>query len=101
MEIKSLSFKTPFDEATWFLEALIQGFAEKKSFELLVAIYSMFLRQHGDIIYEMRNNAEEDVITTRFLEKLDECDKVTSSETSGLDKLTKYCAGVVDFVMAA
>lgn len=101
LEIKSLSFKTPFDEATWFLEALIQGFAEKKSFELLVAIYSMFLRQHGDIIYEMRNNAEEDVITTKFLEKLDECDKVTSSETSGLDKLTKYCAGVVDFVMAA
>mgnify|MGYP003365402675 FL=1 len=101
LEIKSLSFKNPFDEAIWFLEALIQGFREKRSFELLVAIYSMFLRQHGDVIYALRNEQEDHSITSNVLQKLDECDKISSSETSGLDKLTKYCSGVVDFVMAA
>lgn len=93
LEIRSINSFAPFDEMTWFVEALTQGSQQKQNFELYEAYISLLFKIHGDIIH--MNN--EHVALQDALKQWN----VVHQQNDSLDSIVKYCSNVINFVSTA
>lgn len=91
LEIRSLNSFPPLDEFTSFVSALTQGLYTNTNYDIYQAIFGMFLKQHGDVIYA--NPGE-----TALVEALDRWGQINNEQGEKLDKLVKYCSGVASFL---
>lgn len=94
LEVRSLNTFPPLNEITNFVSALTQGLATNTNFDIYQAIFGLFLKHHGDVIYA--NPLEEQLV-----EALEKWGVVNKSQSEGLDELVKYCSGVVNFLITA
>lgn len=90
LEIKSLATFEPYDEIVWFINALAQGLASNKNFELYEAFMSLLMKAQGDVIHANNNNQ-------RIKEALNNWGAVHRRDER-LHGLVEFCAGVVNFV---
>ncbi|KAK6201040.1 Utp21 specific WD40 associated putative domain-containing protein [Scheffersomyces amazonensis] len=89
LEIRSLNAFPPLTEFTHFVEALTAGINSHTNYDLFQSLFSMFLKNHGDVIRNFKDESE-------LSEALDLWYK--SNDPSHVDELVKYCSGVIGFV---
>lgn len=92
LELRSLNTLPPYNELCLFVDSLTQGINSNKNFDLIQAFFSLFLKVHGDIIY----NANDHTLNTA----IDRWTKANRERNKRLDELIKYCSGVIDFINA-
>lgn len=91
LELRSLNSFPPLNEMAWFVEALTRGLQTNTNYDVLQAIFGLFLKHHADVIYANPN--EKDLVNA-----LDEWSQVNEAQEDKLDELVKFCSGVVNFV---
>ncbi|CAH6723056.1 U3 small nucleolar RNA-associated protein 21 [[Candida] jaroonii] len=91
LEIRSLNSFPPLNEMTNFVNALTQGLKTNKHYEIYQALFSMFLKNHGDVIY---NNDGE----IELLGSLEQFHETNQTKKDALDDITRYCNGIVDLI---
>lgn len=91
LEVRSLNSFPPLTEMTNFVNALCQGISTNKNYDIYQAIFAMFLKNHGDVIY---NNHQE----SQLHAALAQYDTINSTKKNTIDELSKYCSGVIDFL---
>lgn len=91
LEIRSLQSIPPLAEMTNFVRALTVGLQSNTNFDILQAVIAVFLKAHGDVIY---NNASDD----DFQLALSTLQKTSAETEARLEAYVKYCTGVLDFV---
>ncbi|ANB12594.1 Utp21p [Sugiyamaella lignohabitans] len=94
LEIRSLNTFPPLNEFISFIDALTYQLQQKRDYELVQAWMTMLLRIHGDII--LANQKDSDLIAS-----LSSFETEQDSESVRLDKLTKYCSGVLNYLRTA
>lgn len=92
MEIRSINAFPPLTEMKNFIMALNQGVQSNTNYEIYQALFSMFLKNHGDVVY---NHNDEELVNA--LESYTEACKEKKTE---LDSLAKYCSGIIDVLAA-
>lgn len=96
LEIRSLSTFPPLAEFISFVDALTETLERHADFELVQAWIAMLLRVHGDVIMEHATSS-----VPELGEALSRWERAQEAEALRLDKLSKYCAGVLDFLKTA
>lgn len=94
LELRSLNSFPPLDEMTNFVSALVAGMKQNTNFDIYQAIFGLFLKHHGDVIYA--NPHEQPLV-----EALELWGSVNSAQNKKLDEIVKYCSGVIDFISTA
>lgn len=89
LEVRSLNSFPPLTEMATFIEALSQGLNTNTNYDIYQAIFSLFLKNHGDVVQNFPNE-------TRLQEALQEWSELDNKEK--LDDLVKYCSGVTSFL---
>lgn len=99
-ELKSISLSPPYTEITSFLNALTYGIEQNKNVEMLIAIMTVFLQSHSDVIYGIKKLAKEEANedSIKVVNALSEFQHVNSTLVSKLDERNKYCSSVVTFI---
>lgn len=91
LEIRSLQSYEPFTEMISFIDAITHHLKKKQDYELLQAWMSMFLKVHGDVLLQNKENTE---IAHSLV--------AWANEEQGLftkiDVLVKYCSGVINYI---
>lgn len=90
LELRSIALFPPLDEMAQFVEAMTQGLATNRNYDIYQAILGLFLKHHQDVIY---NHPEEKLRTA-----LANWAALNESQGSRLDDLVKYCSGVINFL---
>lgn len=88
LEIRSLNGFPPLTEMTNFVKALIQGIESNTNYDTYQALISVFLKCHGDVIYN--NEGEEEL--HQALEQY----STVNGKKDEIDELARYCSGVID-----
>lgn len=91
LEIRSLNSFPPLDEFTSFVNALTQGLQSNTNYDIYQAIFGLFLKQHGDVIYA---NPQE----SGLVDALERWGQINEQQGEKLDELVKYCSGVATFL---
>lgn len=91
LEVRSLNSFPPLNEMANFVEALCEGLSNNNNYEIFQAVFSLFLKNHGDVIHNYSN--EE-----RLQDALDSWGKLNDEGKDTLDELVKYCSGVTNFL---
>lgn len=91
LEIRSLNSFPPLTEMTSFVEALTHGLESNINFDIYQAIFGLFLKQHGDVIYAHPNE-------TALVDALEKWGQINEKQGQKLDELVKYCSGVASFL---
>lgn len=91
LEIRSLNSFPPLTEMTSFVEALTRGLDSNTNFDIYQAIFGLFLKQHGDVIYAHPNE-------TALVDALEKWGQINEKQGQKLDELVKYCSGVASFL---
>lgn len=91
LEIRSLHSVPPLTEMSSFVSALNQGVKSNVNFDVLQAIFGLFLKHHGDVVVSVPNDEE-------LNKALEEWGTLNKSQSQNLDELVKYCSGVLEFV---
>ncbi|KAG7195828.1 uncharacterized protein KQ657_002213 [Scheffersomyces spartinae] len=91
LEIRSLQSIPPLTEMTTFISAITQGLLSNTNYDLAQAIVGVFLKAHGDIVYNNSSDEEFQLALTRLQE-------VSVETESRLQAYVKYCSGVFDFL---
>lgn len=94
LELRSLNSFPPLTEMSDFVDAMTAGLSTNTNFDIFQAIFGLFLKHHGDVIY---NNPGEHSL----VEALEKWSQVNGSQGEKLDELVKYCSGVVNFLVTA
>ncbi|ODV94460.1 hypothetical protein PACTADRAFT_51296 [Pachysolen tannophilus NRRL Y-2460] len=106
LEIKSLDSLAPYKELISFVQALTVALKSNKNYELVQVLMSIFLKNHGDVIYNLKtnnnNNSDQEAITTNtpstiLLKSLEEWETLNNENNGKIEDLVKYCSGVVNF----
>lgn len=96
LEIRSLSTFPPLVEFIGFIDALTFTLERHADFELVQAWMAMLLRVHGDVIMDhARTKVPE------LGEALGRWEVAQMREAGKLDKLARYCSGVLEFLKTA
>lgn len=90
LEIRSMNAIPPLLEMIHFVAALGYGLKSNTNYDLIQAIYGLFLKTHGDVIYSNRD--------ADFAKALTELDELNKQKENKLDNLVKFCSGIIDFV---
>jgi len=91
LEIRSINAFPPLDEMSNFVEALNEGLSSNTNYELYQAIFSMFLKNHGDVIHNHHDN-------DNLQSSLETWIQLNNDEKDDMDALVKYCSGVINFL---
>lgn len=91
LEVRSLNSFPPLDEMANFVSALNQGMTSKKNYDLYHAIFAMFLKNHGDVLHNFKEEKN-------LQDSLDKWRELTCSTDNEMDSLVKYCSGVINFL---
>lgn len=91
LEIRSLNSFPPLTEITSFVDALTAGLISNTNYDIYQAIFGLFLKHHGDVIYA---NPDE----TELVDALTKWGQVNEKQGEKLDELVKYCSGVATFL---
>jgi len=91
LEIRSLNSFPPLSEMTSFVEAMTRGLESNTNYDIYQAIFGLFLKQHGDVVYAHPNETE-------LVDALDKWGQVNEKQGQKLDELVKYCSGVATFL---
>lgn len=91
MEIRSLNSFPPLTEMASFVEALASGLKSNTSYDIYQAIFGLFLKNHGDVIYAHPEESE-------LKDALEKWGQVNTQQVEKLDELVKYCSGVASFL---
>lgn len=94
LELRSLNSFPPLDEMASFVRAMTQGLQDNTSFDVYQAIFGLFLKHHGDVVYAHPREAA-------LVEALELWGAANSAQEARLDQLVKHCAGVIDFIATA
>lgn len=90
LEVRSLNSFPPLNEMANFVEALNQGLEDNTNYDIYQVVFSVFLKNHGDVIH-----THSDV---RLQQALDTWGKINNEGSKRLDDLVKYCSGVLNFL---
>lgn len=101
LEIRSISFNSPYTEVISFLNGIKYGLVQRTNFELLTAISSMFLKVHGDSLFEIRRKSLVDKDAEKVVDASHELHTVSSNRAVHMDELTKYCSEVLTFITSS
>lgn len=93
LEIRSLNSFEPFDEISWFIDAITAGIKTNKNFELYDAFMGHLFKVHGDIIHM---NSKDEKIALAL-----ESWELAHDPTERLDDIVKFCSSVINFVSGA
>lgn len=93
LEIRSLNSFAPLTEMASFVSALTVGLLDNANFDTFQAVFGLFLKHHGDVVYANPEDAE-------LALALEKWGAANSKQEHRLDELVKFCSGVVDFVSA-
>lgn len=96
LEIRSLSTFPPLTELIGFVNAMTDTLERRVNFELVQAWMAMLLRVHGDVILDMATQK-----VPELGEALSVWEKVQNTEAQRLDKISRYCSGVINFLRTA
>lgn len=96
LEIRSLSTFPPLVEFIGFVDILTNTLNRHADFELIQAWMAMLLRVHGDVILELATSQ-----VPALGEALTNWEDAQTREANRLDKLSRYCSGVLDFLRTA
>lgn len=96
LEIRSLSTFPPLTEFIAFIDALTATLERKADFELVQAWMAMLLRVHGDVIMEHASSK-----VPELGEALLRWESEQAKEATRLEKLSRYCSGVLEFLKTA
>jgi U3 small nucleolar RNA-associated protein 21 len=91
LEIRSINGFPPLTEMANFVAALIQGLKSNTNYEIYQALYSMFLKNHGDVVYNYDDAG--------LMEALEHFNAANGEKGPELDQLSKYCSGVIDVLL--
>ncbi|CAI5756617.1 unnamed protein product [Candida verbasci] len=91
LEIRSLNTIPPLNEITNFLRSLNFALSTKCNFEIIQSLFTMFLRNHGDIIHQNENEVELNEQINQYLQ-------LNKSMNNNLDELTKYCSSIISLI---
>lgn len=91
LEIRSLNSFPPLKEMTSFVEAMNHGLESNTNFDIYQAIFGLFLKQHGDVIYAHHTETE-------LMDALEKWGQINEKQGDKLDELVKYCSGVATFL---
>lgn len=91
LEIRSLNTFPPLTELSNFVDALTQGLQSNANFDIYEAIFGLFIKNHGDVVYANHRDLE-------LAAALEKWNTHNQSQGDRLDKLVKHCAGVLDFI---
>ncbi|GEQ69511.1 hypothetical protein JCM33374_g3183 [Metschnikowia sp. JCM 33374] len=92
LEIRSLNSFPPLTEMAHFVEALTEGLHGNTNFDTYQAVFGLFLKHHGDVVYA---NPDDELVGA-----LEKWGQANQNQEHKLDELVKFCSGVVDFVSA-
>lgn len=90
LEVRSLNSFPPLNEMANFVEALNQGLEDNTNYDIYQVVFSVFLKNHGDVIHT-HNDA-------RLQQALDTWGEINAEGSKRLDDLVKYCSGVLNFI---
>lgn len=76
---------------TSFVEAMTCGLESNTNYDIYQAVFGLFLKQHGDVVYAHPNETE-------LVDALDKWGQVNEKQGQKLDELVKYCSGVATFL---
>lgn len=91
LEIRSLNSFPPLNEMTNFVNALNEAMLSNSDYDVLQAIFGLFLKHHSDVIYANPNEEE-------LHQALEKWGQINQAKGDKLDELVKYCSGVVNFL---
>lgn len=91
LEIRSLNSFPPLNEMANFILALCQGIRNNDNYDLYQAIFSLFLKSHGDVVHNFKD--EEDLQIA-----LEEWSKLNDDGKDRMDELVKYSSAVINFL---
>lgn len=92
LEIRSLNGFPPLTEMSNFIKALAQGLSTNKNYEIYQVLYTMFLKNHGDVVYNYDDEA--------LMESLDSFNTINQVKEDSLNELSKYCSGMIDVLLS-
>lgn len=90
LEVRSLNTFAPLTEIINFVRALTQGLNTNNNYDLYQAIFSLFLKHHGDVVKNY-NSGE-------LAEVLEAWGAANNEHKDSMDELVKYCSGVISFL---
>ena len=93
LEIRSLNSFAPFDELSWFINAVSEGLATNQNYELYDAYMSLLFKVHGDVLHV--HSDDENI--SAALEKWE----AAHQPGERLDDIVKFCSSVLNFVSTA
>ncbi|RLV95803.1 U3 small nucleolar RNA-associated protein 21 [Spathaspora sp. JA1] len=90
LEIRSLNSIPPLTEMNHFIQALIVGIESNTQFDIYQALFTMFLKSHGDVIHNSNDSDLNEQLSkySRAIEK-----------NQSMDELVKYCSGVITSIV--
>ncbi|PIS54016.1 hypothetical protein CJI97_003714 [Candidozyma auris] len=91
LELRTLNTFPPLREMTNFVISMNQAFELNSNYDVLQAIFGLFLKHHGDVIYA---HPEEEELH----EALERWGQLNQQKGDKLEELIKYCSGVINFV---
>mmetsp|Transcript_3085 Transcript_3085/g.3669 ORF Transcript_3085/g.3669 Transcript_3085/m.3669 type:complete len:952 (-) Transcript_3085:26-2881(-) len=91
LEIRTLNSFPPLTEMANFILALCQGMRNNDNYDLYQAIFSLFLKNHGDVVHNFKD--EEDLQNA-----LEEWSTLNNDGKDRTDELVKYCSAVINFL---
>lgn len=90
LEVRLLALFPPLLEMAHLVKALAQGVRENTNYDLYQAVFSLFLKAHGDVV---KGFPDEEELREALEEWAD-----ANNEGLRIDELTKYCSGVIGFL---
>ena len=90
LEIRSLNTLPPYKEIITFISAITFGLSLNTNYEMLQAVFAVFLKNHGDVL---KSSESEDLNKV-----LEDWGRVNDGKLEGMDSLVKYCSGVLNFL---
>ncbi|KAH3661697.1 hypothetical protein OGAPHI_006547 [Ogataea philodendri] len=89
LELRTLQTTEPYTELKRFIKAISHGIKQNTNYELLVAIISVFMKIHADVLYNLEGEVAD---------VLNEWDELASTTNNKMDDMTKYCSAVINFI---
>ncbi|SMN22695.1 similar to Saccharomyces cerevisiae YLR409C UTP21 Subunit of U3-containing 90S preribosome and Small Subunit (SSU) processome complexes [Maudiozyma saulgeensis] len=90
LEIRSLNSFEPFDEISWFINAITAGLDSNRDFEMYDAFMNVLFKVHGDIIHMNSKDEKIQEALTNW--------ETAHNPTERLDEIVKFCSSVINFV---
>lgn len=91
LEIRSLNSFPPLNEMANFVNALCQGLRNNDNYDLYQAIFSLYVKNHGDVIHNFKDDED-------LQDALQHWSELNDNSKDRMDELVKYSSAVINFL---